>query len=299
MRPTFAPNNTPSLTLGYTESSPYFRLGDALRPKGANLYDLRFCHFCSWVGFARTATVRVPSFVKHVTRIIGTRTQEKMIWIATWRIVTFMANEQAVRDRPSMNFIRDAMCSVGATIYAQLSVALRVECTVPLPTFIRLAWGAIHPKAFVDRCLFRRSVVSRDVAPGFALDISYRKVGAICELGRLTAAAHTQAARIRPLQMLILAILMTANVFGWFSAYAASLRVVHGDWLGLLPTTALAVTVRNFVRGIMGLHKNLQFLCQAAGHFAMSLRQLYWGCYRSNYSANGLEMQACPPESTD
>jgi hypothetical protein len=29
----------------------------------------------------------------------------------------------------------------------------------------------------------------------------------------------------------------------------------------------------------LGLHKKFPFLCQAAGHFAMSLRQLYWGHY--------------------
>ncbi len=35
-----------------------------------------------------------------------------------------------------------------------------------------------------------------------------------------------------------------------------------GD-VGLLSTTAMTVTVGNVVRGIMGMHKNLQFLCQA------------------------------------
>lgn len=46
------------------------------------------------------------------------------------------------------------------------------------------------------------------------------------------------------------------------------------DW-SFLTTTAMAVTVGNIVRGIIGVHKNLQFLCQAQDA-ANVAGQLYW-----------------------
>lgn len=63
-----------------------------------------------------------------------------------------------------------------------------------------------------------------------------------------------------------------------FALYLAALVCVSCRNLRLLSATAMAITVGNIIRGIMGLHKNLHFLCHVPGCY-----QHRWdnfiGCY--------------------
>ncbi len=75
-------------------------------------------------------------------------------------------------------------------------------------------------------------------------------------------------------------VLMTRNVFVRFALDVSMARVILQRERRSLSTSAMTKAVGCIVRGIIGAHKNLQFLCQAqdavnvAGHFLL-------GCYRS------------------
>lgn len=52
-------------------------------------------------------------------------------------------------------------------------------------------------------------------------------------------------------------------------------RCLFGEWREL-PATAVAITVRDFLRGIMGMHRNLSFLVPSLGHLTMLPGTLHW-----------------------
>lgn len=78
--------------------------------------------------------------------------------------------------------------------------------------------------------------------------------------------------------------MMTAN-----EAYRLPLDVSEmgtgyfGNW-SWLTTTAVAITVRNFKRGIMGLHRNSPFLCQASERLTTLPGRFLLVDYTSNYT---------------
>jgi hypothetical protein len=67
------------------------------------------------------------------------------------------------------------------------------------------------------------------------------------------------------------------------TCYKPPLAISLFGYLGFLPATAMAVTIRGIVRGIMGSHQKFSFWCHTAGHFAMSLRFFAFGFAPSLY----------------
>lgn len=61
---------------------------------------------------------------------------------------------------------------------------------------------------------------------------------------------------------------MTSNKTQWFAFDDAELAMRSWRESSFFATTTVAITVRDFVRGIIGVHKNLHFLCQASERLA-------------------------------
>jgi len=56
-----------------------------------------------------------------------------MIWVATLRIATEVIDVIPVRDLANKDRVADAMCAVYIISDVEHSIAVRVECSCPLP----------------------------------------------------------------------------------------------------------------------------------------------------------------------
>lgn len=122
---------------------------DLLRNSAADTLDLQH----SYIGkFCRMAfTKRVTTFLDHVLRIIGWRTEKKMKRVAAGPVVAFVANVQAGRNRPKGCFPRDDVSirlSLSSFSSANLAMAAGVAISEPFPAFIWTFLDNFGPKSF-------------------------------------------------------------------------------------------------------------------------------------------------------
>lgn len=91
-------------------------------------------------------------------------------------------------------------------------------------------------------------------------DVTESRIACDGDASFLPAPTHAKTARVGKLDLLTSASpLMSKNVAERLALYPSMLRARHVGNIGLFAATAMAVAVRNFVRGIIGVHRNLPF----------------------------------------
>lgn len=283
MFPTFAVNNHRNSAYVHTHHLANGCAAYALHRQQTNLLYLLFCYFCSGVANSSAAS----AFCHHVAAVLGRCTQEQMTWIHALRIIAFVADKLAVGNGANMKSVGRAMGKVGAAHVASFTVAILVRGAWPKP-----AGSGISRYSIFLKCLFwtvGATVVTRKESKRLTFDCTTNVIRPLGYRRFLSASTKTQTIRIEWL----------AN--GVYAASVARKKTSLLAWiLGRIECqTTAAFTLFSVLRGIIGVHKKFTFLVSkprafrdAAGHFLL-------GCYRSNYSTNGLGMQPCPPESTD
>lgn len=235
----------------------------------ANLYHGLFGKFGGWLSFASYVAV----FLHHIHRVVEWSSKKKVCRIRTDRIVASVADDHALGDRAKVNHVRHARCCLPFSIPMRSAISLLANWPLPSPTFIVAALFHACPKSVDFGCYMRQVSMPVYIAIRKAFNDAIFGVGAFGDRCRLAATAHAQAARV--------------GVFGWQSwvISCVALNIANGltchmpkFGLRLLGNIG-RLTASAFTEfwGIMGLHKNLHFLCQAwdvrsvARHFSLGI----------------------------
>jgi hypothetical protein len=92
---------------------------------------------------------------------------------------------------------------------------------------------------------------------------------------RKTTPAHAKAAWVWRFKRVTAAMLMACHIANRLSFDISFLGVTLFRNLSLLPTAAMTVAVRDFVRGMIGVHQNLPFWCLIQGRFTVAAWYFY------------------------
>lgn len=182
------------------------------------------------------------ALVDNVTHVIGMGTQPKMAWInASWIVTAraIVANLEAVRDRPVMQFVRYSM-SVLHAIGVQLAIAALRLCPLPNPASIWFAFRDFFPKAIFEGS---KVVMPANVSHRHALNVPFVDA---CNRGDgcgLTASAHAESARVRRGQPIASAVSVPCDKSHRQSFEHPLAGMCSRGKIGALSATALAHTV--------------------------------------------------------
>lgn len=265
----------------------YFGLSmRAIGKKLTNLMDLFSGQFCRMNFFAvrRSAS----SLVYHILRVIGFCSGKQMIGVNAAANIAFMQRKHAIGQWSVMQFITEAVSNHFLAPNTKLPIAVGKCGTCPQPAFIRFAFSDFCPKTIFSRVAF--VLMAFDVLK--MLTFCYAALGVVLcsDLGFLSTTAHAQTARIGRLYKWAIMTGMASNVSSIFALFAAKSGMVLVNYVGLLAASALAISVRDFLGGLirgMLAHVSSSFrlltMPQAAYDSAAALLLAY---YRCNYSIN-------------
>lgn len=214
---------------------------------------------------------RMPALLDHIGMIILHCAEPKMCGINTRRIVARVTNEQAVRYGAIMKGVGVAMRWGINLILCPKSTIASTNCALPFPTVIRAALVNVLPKSLFGSEA-RSVAMSSNIGRRASLDVS--PLGS-CDYGngrQFTATAHAQADWIGIGKTIAHAVAMPAHKAIGLSSDNAPLAICLSGYRSFLATTAVAVSIGNVLRGIMGSHQKSPFWCHAAGRFQSSLR---------------------------
>lgn len=240
MFPGYAPEHIRNMTLrnavdfgkfilGFTGGATLTNFNNVSGGKNCLGVCLAFLGWFAW-------TFGLSAFDDHILNVFEVRAKKQMSRITAKAIIAFMQNMQVVwywtiRQNPG-NTMRalwraiDRHCSIAVTTYAGL----------PVPAIVRSSLIDSGPKATFDRL----PVV-------MAANVARLMTWLFCSFQALTASASAKFGSI-PFTG---AATVTNDISERFAFYMPSAAVVLGDYLGLLTTTALAISVRDFLGGLI------------------------------------------------
>jgi len=214
----------------------------------------------------------IAAFRDHIIMIVFGCAKKQMSGIHTAWIVAFVQAIKVVGKRAVGQSIREAMRPAHVLPVPKLAVAMIVGSGKPRPTIIRPALVHFCPKAR-RRCssLFPFVGVTHPVANRLTLDVTKPRIATEGDWGWLSTAAHAKAGGIQWPRRFGQAPIMTIQVAQGFTLDPSPCNTVNLGYLGLLSTTTVAITVRNFLGGIvrgMIVHSNslLSAVAQSQGH---------------------------------
>lgn len=200
----------------------------------------------------------------HICVVILVRAKPKMNWIDTRRIVAFVANKYAVRDRAIMKRVGKAMRQdIFVRLIGENAMPEIMSCAHPFPAIVLATNINKFPESFFDgyACSTRmpsnvRRWASFDMAPSGSRDTGYG--------GRLTATTHAKAAGVRVWQIVTNAIAMSAHKAVGLAANNAPFAICLFRNLGFLATTTVAVAMRDFLHKKRLLSRTVNALAEGA-----------------------------------
>lgn len=241
MFPGYTPEHIRNMTLGDTVDFSEFVL---ILTGGATLAyfnhlgggkDRAFVSFAAVVWFIWS--FGLSTFANHIVNVIKVCTKKKMSRITAKPIVASMKNMQVIWDRSICQDPSNAMGALRSPINRHCSVAMTAYTGFPVPAIIWALLVDSGPKAAFYR--LGTAIVPTDIARLMAW--------ASCFFQTLTTSARAKFGRV-PFTG---AATVTNYISERFAFYMPSAAVILGDYLGLLTTTALAVSVRDFLRGLI------------------------------------------------
>lgn len=202
------------------------------------------------VAFTRHMTRLSAAFRDHVCCVVFRCAKKQMGGIHTTPIVAFVKNPKTLWDRVTVKFMGNNVRSNYASVHKELAVTRAIYCSLPLPTFIRAAFVHLLPKAFREGATKRRlgtCVVALKEAARLSLNVATTRIGGLGDEGGLTTTALTQPGWVLWRQVARCASVVKLNVSIRFALYLTDARAIPGANLRLLPASALAITVRDFL----------------------------------------------------
>lgn len=170
--PRFAFENSPNGCSLHVHSFGDFSLQHALSAQPPNLSDI----ILRKLRVAHAFTVGMSLLLVHIFHVICLSAQKEVMWInARWVIQstrTIVADLKSRRDSAVVKFVANAMSIVVLAAKAKDTIATNVDCALPKPAFIWIAFLTETPKHIGQRdsdstpCAMPREVVSR-----YAIDV--------------------------------------------------------------------------------------------------------------------------------
>lgn len=286
MFPCHVVDRCPSRSLMYVHASCDFGGWDALGRPLPHLLDLLLIQLCRWVSLAASNfTLFLTTFVDHVVHIIGICTRKQVIWVHAWWIIALVAHKQIIGYWAIVQLVRNTVGAHALASAGDHAIACSVCLALPQPAIIRIARDYVFPKFHMDH------IISLSVALTKGLWFTFERAAFyVCGSSKgclFSASALTQAIRMLEPALLdprsdtkfMLPGIVTVDKAKRF-AFGLSVFVASLDGnLGFPAASTLAVAVRDFVRGIIGVHENLHFSCRAR---TLQRRWLFLlGCYKS------------------
>lgn len=271
MLPAFASNNTPSMGVTDIESQTNLGRRDTLRCKCADSMYVGRLEFGHAMRLAIVGDVFVSSLLHHILDVIGICSLEQMVGVATRATITSMERVHPVTQRAKMKFIGDAVgAKQWARAAAKFSIARIVDVSLPFPALVEWARSYMLPKHFFLRAGWAMPFAEAHVLP---LDQSPIAIVSFGNRRNLAAAAFTVLGFS---DYGIAQPVMSATKTNWFANGPSAVFSGIGCNLGLLPTAAMAVAVRNFIRGIIEGHQKLPFWCLIWERCRDAAQYFYW-----------------------
>jgi hypothetical protein len=145
----FISYNTPSVRMRYAESLSDLRACPSPRSiKGAHLGNVSFTDSGTRMPFTITVqrlhefsklfTACLPTFTNHISNVISVCTKKQVIRVDAVAHIALMANNQIVRARAVMQFVREAMRPLALSINSKIAIAAFIGCSRPQPAGISL-----------------------------------------------------------------------------------------------------------------------------------------------------------------
>jgi hypothetical protein len=234
----------------------------------------------------------VPALSHHVVNIVLLCAQKEMIRIRARWIIAPVEYPKVIGDRAKMDFIRDAMSRIRNTLKSQIAVSARATRTFPFPTFIIAALFAPRPESICQ------SFEKQSVASGKPNRLAMLQSCVLTASALALAVGFKQAMRLYPgwiLRFWSQVIVMIMQKDSWKAANLTQFGIGNGGNRGIFSATTLAFAIwlyqampRNpwgilayvFGKGwgMITVHQNLQFWCQAQDVCRVA-GQLLLGCY--------------------
>lgn len=231
------------------------------------------------LGRALTLAIRMALLLVHIFHVVYLRTFEQVLWIVAASTVALVKHTHTFGNRAFVKFVRSPMREALLSIMTKVSIALRSERSLPIPTFIWRTRRAVSPKVFSKGFVFGLTLkMTTDKAhwlPFYAPSFRRRSLS---YWRRLTTAAHAKSARVWAFKVTVLLRMMALEIASWLALNTTVFFVGMSSNGRKFSATTLTVAIRDFVRGIIGVHGKLPFLCQAgelqlARHFALVLHE--------------------------
>jgi hypothetical protein len=270
-----------------------------------------------------TCAFRLATFFNHVLNIVEVCSQEQMRRVAAPPVVAMVQYVHSIRDGASGQFPRKAMCSSGIAVNRQRSIAMTAHASSPIPAIGSTELIYSFPKAFLDRLArivtadktrlltsrfrFLQTlttatgakiggrwskvifVVSKHIENRMTLKPSTGAVGQVGNLGLFSTATHAQSTWIGRFYFVFL-VLMSKNILKWLAFYPASSSVIVRGKIGFLSTSAVAVSVGDFLRSFFcGMIIHVETFLSMFGYSvgrSQRCHGLFIGSHSCNYTTN-------------
>lgn len=217
------------------------------------------------------ATWIAPTLSKHIADVIGVATEKQMSGIDAGRIIAMMTDFHALWNGAVSQFPCDAMRERAFAPDSSRAVTVISFATLPFPALIGVEEFDALPESDVPgrtaRIVLGKKAVRMPLVNIFSGDLR------LCDTGFATTPALALA--IGMLQTILFhpggkvqriwfgfASEMTSNISNRLAFYMSPFAICRlGDW-GKLSATAMAITVGNVARGMIGVHENLHSLAK-------------------------------------
>lgn len=240
MFPGYTPEHIRNMTLGDTVDFSEFVL---ILTGGATLAyfnhlgggkDRAFVCFAAVVWFIWS--FGLSTFANHIVNVIKVCTKKKMSGITAKPIVASMKNMQVIWNRSICQGPSNTVRTLRSAIYRHCSITVTACTGLPVPAIIWALLVDSGPKAIFD-----------GLPVVMAVNVTRLMTWLFCSFQALTASASAKFGSI-PFTG---AATVTNDISERFAFYMPSAAVVLGDYLGLLSASALAISVRDFFRGLI------------------------------------------------
>lgn len=239
MLPAFMKNDSRNISLIYSKAFRYGDLRHAFLVEFADFYDLRFRQSNVAICFALCLTI----FGNFIGCVLGIRAQKQVLRIPAAPIVAFVANKQSIRYFAMMKLIGHAMHLMFCTAVAESCVAAALDTLGTFPAFAGLTGRHYRPE--------------------------------LCRQGNGCASVIHYITQRLAFAMSVLGIILASDT-RLLPASALAFAIGRNKPVSSYPRRAFAY-VFGKVWGMISVHKNLHFLCQAwdarnvARHFLLGV----------------------------
>ena len=255
-----------------------FSMGESSNKQLANFAHLLLPELGRSTIFAKRLIA--SAFAIAILHIVELVTKKQMVRRYTDGTVTLMADKHTIWYWPTMEFVTKAVRLCPFAVYLNLPIAFAISGTLPVPALIECATFHIGPKLLIDGSIAPFICMSPDKQFRLSGHITVFWIGHFGNFGTLSTAAHAKSSRIWTLKDKTLLCRVMGKIAAWLTLDGSVSLACRLCGLRALTTTTLTISMRDFLRGMIGVHQNLQFWCLIRERFAVAARycRVYYSC---------------------